>query len=474
MILALILGISGKLIYDIDPFFHFHKPNTDKYFYPLDNERSQNNGICRHFDYDALITGTSMTENFSASEMDALFGTSSIKVPIAGGSYLEADRQLRTALKYNPALKTIVRGLDMLKFVEPADTMRSDLGVYPLYLYDENPLNDVHYLFNKSVLFSRVYSMKKAEKAENFKPGITSFDSYSNWQASFPCGINAIRPEGIHMSTLEKEIHLTEEEKSIINENIYNNMVSIAEEYPDVSFYYFFTPYSAVWWAGIFQSGQIYRQIEAEQYIIEKILEYDNIKLFSFNMRTDIITNLNNYKDYCHYAQWINSLILKWMYEGKYQLTPDNYKQYIEDELAFYTSYDYESLNGQEDYEADFFAAALLNQELTGAKPIVLSHYSSGSNMFSVTKADKYKYLAFYGKKDSAHGELSVYVYDARTEEMTASLTKGSEELDEEWHQYVLDISQAGESFTIVMNGENADSTGDSDSSCIFRDITLY
>lgn len=474
MILALILGISGKLIYDIDPFFHFHKPNTDKYFYPLDNERSQNNGICRHFDYDALITGTSMTENFRTSEMDSIFGTNSIKVPFSGAFYGEINDNIKLALKYNSSLKTVVRCLDFGYFFIPADAMRHDLGEYPTYLYDDNSLNDVCYLFNKSVLFDRIYVMKKATKSDHFEPGITTFDDYSTILLNSSYGVNSVYPEEIHMDSLGEKIHITDEDKNIIDKNIYYNVISLAEEYPDVTFYYFFSPYSIAWWMGLTKSGDIYQQVEAEQYVIEKILKCNNIKLFSFNMRTDITTDFNNYADHLHYGPWINSLILKWMYEGKYQLTPDNYKQYIEDELAFYTSYDYESLNGQEDYEADFFAAALLNQELTGATPMVLSHYSSGSNMFSVTKADKYKYLAFYGKKDSEHGELSVYVYDARTEEMTASLTKGSEELDEEWHQYVLDISQAGESFTIVMNGGNADSTGDSDSSCIFRDITLY
>ena len=32
--------------------------------YPLVNERYQNNGIARHFDYDSVITGTSMTGEF--------------------------------------------------------------------------------------------------------------------------------------------------------------------------------------------------------------------------------------------------------------------------------------------------------------------------------------------------------------------------------------------------------------------------
>lgn len=62
VIVGLELATLGIWVYRIDPYMHFHKPDTARYFYSLDNQRSQNDGITKHFDYDALITGTSMTE----------------------------------------------------------------------------------------------------------------------------------------------------------------------------------------------------------------------------------------------------------------------------------------------------------------------------------------------------------------------------------------------------------------------------
>lgn len=58
--------------------FHYHAP-LKFLSYPLVNERYQNNGIVRHFDYDSVITGTSMTENFKTSEAQKLFGSDFIK-----------------------------------------------------------------------------------------------------------------------------------------------------------------------------------------------------------------------------------------------------------------------------------------------------------------------------------------------------------------------------------------------------------
>jgi hypothetical protein len=103
-------------------------------------------------------------------------------------------------------------------------------------------------------------------------------------------------------------------------------------------------------------------------------VDHKNIHLFSFNGRTDITTDLNHYKDSAHYAAWINSLMLKWMHEGTYQLTEDNYEERIHEEYEFYSTFDNSLLDGQPDYEDDYYAAALLNQELTGAAPLDVLH----------------------------------------------------------------------------------------------------
>ena len=179
------LGVAGGLVYKVDPFFHYHAPDTETYYYRLNNERSQNNGISRNFDYDALITGTSMTENFTTTEMDALFGTHSIKVCYSGGTYREINDNLKIALASQPKLKTVVRCLDMEKFTQGKDEMRTDLGAYPTYLYDDNPFNDLKYVLNRNVIMGRVLPMIAETLHADFAPGMDSFDEYTRWENRF-------------------------------------------------------------------------------------------------------------------------------------------------------------------------------------------------------------------------------------------------------------------------------------------------
>lgn len=89
IVFCIILGMIICVVY-YDPYFHYHSPN-EKFYYNLKNERSQNDGIIRNFDYDAIITGTSMTENFKVSQANDLFNIKAIKVCFAGGTYREID-----------------------------------------------------------------------------------------------------------------------------------------------------------------------------------------------------------------------------------------------------------------------------------------------------------------------------------------------------------------------------------------------
>ena len=179
ILLAAVFLCAAAAVIRVDPFFHYHAPRDDRYFYPLDNERSMNDGILRHFDYDAVITGTSLAACFKTSELDDLFGTHSVKIPASGASYYEINNLIGTALETHPDVKYVFRSIDRHLLLYGADLLRNDLGEYPTYLYDHNPFNDYKYLFNADVLFNRCARMLLDTREPGFVPGHTDFDDYS-------------------------------------------------------------------------------------------------------------------------------------------------------------------------------------------------------------------------------------------------------------------------------------------------------
>lgn len=371
---ALILGILSAPIIYVDPYFHYHKPHSDKFYYRLYNQRSINNGIEKHFDYDAMITGTSMTGNFRTSELDELFGTNSIKVTFDGASYYEVNNNIAVAIDNNPQLRMVVRCLDTMMYFDEKDKMRRDLGKYPEYLYDKNIFNDVNYVFNRELLFTSVYQMIMENIKEARTPGIDNFDDYSSWYQSYLFGVNELYPDKqVDLSKKGEPIHISDEERKLVLENIEANVCSLARENPDIQFYYFIPPYSVAWWQQLNESGEIYKYLEAERIVIEQILACENIKLFSASTEAEITTDLNNYKDNTHYGPWINSLILAFMKEDKFLLTRDNYENYLTDLEKLFQEFDYNSVLLQEDYSDDTLVVGNL-EALYGCK---LGDYSS-------------------------------------------------------------------------------------------------
>ncbi len=341
LFLAIIVFIlfASITIY-IDPLFHYHSP-LNRYKYPINNERYQNDGITRNFEYESIITGTSMTENFKKSEADKIFGSDFIKVPFSGGHYKEINDNLKRAYDSGKDIKYIIRCLDYSHLVEDKDAYREDIE-YPSYLYNNNLFDDVNYVLNKSILFEQTHSVIKHTKA-GFET--TSFDDYANWNGYYTFGAETVLGTYNLKETDSPEHVFLENEHKMVIGNIRQNVTSLAACHPETTFYYFFPPYSICYWDVLKNTGQTDWRIDAEQAAIEEILKYPNIKLYSFCNNFELVCNLDNYKDQAHYGEWINSLILEWMHNGEYLLTKDNYKEYIKTIRNFYNAYDYNSLH---------------------------------------------------------------------------------------------------------------------------------
>ncbi len=336
--LASLLGISA-LTAVIDPYFHYHAP-LSRLTYPIEKERYQNDGIVKHFSYDAILTGTSMTENFKASECDALFGVRSVKTCFSGSSLMEASDHLRRAVGANPDIRLIIRGYDAWNLLEPYDALRESDKI-PFYLYDENPFNDVSYLLNKTILLQDTLGVLK-----HTLKGLptTSFDDYGRWQqwATFDGSLvlkNYQRPEDAG-----EQYPWREADAATLTESLDYNAIALARENPQIQFYYFFTPYSIVYLDDQHQRGLLEKQFAALEQATRELLDVENIHVFSFFNDYGTITNLDNYYDPAHYHEDINTLILQRMAAGEYELTWENYEEHWQEVRTFYLGYDYDSL----------------------------------------------------------------------------------------------------------------------------------
>lgn len=335
--LAVLLMLILAAVMFVDPYFHYHKP-ISFLSYRLSEERYINDGISRHFEYDAMITGTSMAQNFMPSEMDAIFGTKSVKAPFSGAGYQELSENLNRALQRNEKLKTVLWAVDYNGLLREYDWKKYD--DYPDYLYDNNPFNDAAYVFNKSILYHGVLSTVAMSLQGDSS---TTMDEYSSWRNE--TGLRHIM-QSYDRENIDpaKEQDFNDEARRTVTETIQKNIVDLVNEYPDTEFILFYTPYSICYWDALNLLGTMSRQTEAEKIATEMLLECPNIKLYNFFDQYDVICNTDYYNDDGHYSSEVNSKILGWIKGENGRVTKENYLQKLEEERNFYGNYDYESI----------------------------------------------------------------------------------------------------------------------------------
>ena len=339
VLLAAALVLLGGITAIIDPYFHYHAP-IEGLSYNIFFQRYQNHGIVKNFEYDTVITGNSMVENFKTSQCDELFSANTVKVPFSGASLKELDSNLRSAFRHNDGIKRVIMGLDYGSFIQDKDYMAYSDSDYPDFLYDDNIFNDVKYLFNKSILKTSLDVLVRSRAGVP----MTSFDEYSAWPADTMYGREVVFAyHQRHWLDNEKK-PMTQERLELLRGNISQNLLETARANPDTEFYYYFPPYSILFWDKQQRMGTLELTLEAEKEVIDMLLELDNVHLFSFLDDFELICDFSRYKDYIHHDPNVNSYILGCMASGEHELTEDNLDDYLLRMQQFYTNYDYDAL----------------------------------------------------------------------------------------------------------------------------------
>lgn len=304
-ITALILGAVILIVVCIDPFFHYHRPWFGLRAVLTDKEY-QCVGTLRHFEYDSLIAGSSVAENYNNAWFDEAFGGRTIKAVRSYGGTADLCRFLSIAYEKHP-LRQVFYNIDPAALSAAPETTFAATGC-PTYLYDRNPLNDFSYWFNKDVLFEKIPYMIARSLA-----GYDEGESY-NWQEGKVFSEDAVLS---HYKRPEKAAGILPEDHN--RENLAANialLTQMIEAHPETQFYFFFPPYSILWWDDISRNGQRDAVLWNELQTMKALLGHQNVRVYSFMAREDIVTDLDLYMDTLHFSPDINRKIAGWLKDG--------------------------------------------------------------------------------------------------------------------------------------------------------------
>jgi hypothetical protein len=336
MSIALAGGVC-LLNYIVDP-LQFYRQAT--WYTPIFSweQRFQNAGLARNWEYNTIILGTSMTENFVPSHVDETFGgAKTLKLSISGSSLYEERLAGEVALRTGQ-VERIIWGLDYASFRGGKELLHEESGPYPTHLYDTNILNDVKYLFNVSTVEDSLRILKR--KFTDTEQPATNLDYLNNWMygVRHMFGDPRYVYEHYHQAK-QAEIKLVQEGETdsltAAQESFDHNVLRIVREHPEVEFHFFYPPYSILrfqlWYE--YQPERFFNQMEIKKYIYQQLASYPNVHIHDFQSEQEITHQLDYYKDVSHYSQEINQYMIEQMVLGTYEMRSMDDVVSINDEL---------------------------------------------------------------------------------------------------------------------------------------------
>ncbi len=321
ILLVLFLGLVNFMI---DPFQQYRKATLHKTIFM--KEFYLNAGLIKNYDYDSVVIGSSMIQNFKINNISKYLNFDKpIKLPISAGKINEHYTILKSAIKIKK-VKNVLFGVDIL-------SLRNSKNRLPNYLYDYNLMNDYLYLISidtlkRSLLYPFLhYTLSK-------KHPRLDYNLMFQWQHNhLESDFNSTK---VLHSFQNKTVDLDEDENQerLLNErttNIDKYIVPLIKGNPKINFIFFYPPYSILKYKSLEQSQILNNFILTKKYLFKKLSEYKNVKLYDFQIVNSITTNLNNYRDPIHYHQKINTWMLKQIAENNYLTTKENINNYLEE-----------------------------------------------------------------------------------------------------------------------------------------------
>lgn len=298
-----LFAFAAGLVFLFDPFYHFHAPFFG--LRPVLTEKEyQVDGTLKNFAYDALLLGSSHSDNFDLAQADALFGKTFVKGARAGGNLFDLCAYAETAFAERD-LSLVLFNADAAALYNPERESFADTG-FPLYLSDANPFNDIRYLLNKDVLLRRIpYAI-----AQSASPSFDAARSYS-WHTGKTFSKETTLANYPRHPRIEEAADPAEGREAF--ERNCERVIALVAAHPETEFVFFFPPVSMLYWDSVHRAGMLEQILRAEEDFLSRLLAHDNVSAYYFCTDEALITDLDRYMDFTHYDEKANDDMLKEM-----------------------------------------------------------------------------------------------------------------------------------------------------------------
>jgi hypothetical protein len=298
----------------VDPFQQYRKAGRFPARFYNAWQRYENPGIAKHYDYDRIVTGSSLMECVIPADVDHFMGGKTINLSVSAETAYDAARLLGVALRTGKP-KQVIMNLDYNAFSGPPD--RSGFTEpFPSYLYDDHLWNDVPYLLGVET------TRKSLETLAGLHWSRFNTDPqrmwYWGWEHQF---FAAKAVQGLDAANLNARFHQPARTLEGMQASFEANLAPLIERHPAVRFTFVYAPYSILVWSDFQQRGQVEVTLAFRDWLFERTRRYPNVEFFDFQAEPALVTDLDYFTDIYHFSPKVSKAMVEAIAQGRYRLT---------------------------------------------------------------------------------------------------------------------------------------------------------
>lgn len=333
-----VMLLPALITFLFDPFYQYHMPffNLKASLHDRDNQVV---GTIRTFDYDSVLLGSSVAENFDSTFLDNRYHCKTLKVIRASGSVADLLYYMDMAHEEQD-IKNVFWCMDIFAITASTEVTLYDESI-PRYLHTKTIFDDITYLYNKDILFKEI----PLSIANSFMDRGTDGNAY-NWAEDKTFSIEQAMKAYQKPENALPAASVSEETRTLIEKNT-SLVIEEITSHPETEYTVIFPPYSLLWWDCGYTNGLADEYFLVLETLLPKLLECENVTVYYFQSEKEIVCDLNYYMDMIHYSPAINQHMLNCIANEDNQVTNENLDDVLTD---MKNTFDYITTEGIYEY----------------------------------------------------------------------------------------------------------------------------
>ena len=304
---VLLTSATAVFVYLRDPFQVFRRASGTANLY--DVAEFQVPGLARQYPYDAVVAGTSTSNNFRPEDLEAALGWKAVNFAIPGATMREQRAVLEVALATGK-VRHVFWGIDPFAF-------RADAGrPFPYYLYREPGWRTAPYLVNGGAL---LHGLTTIVLPDARRTSLAQWNDKRNWDRQY----GRARVLAFWQNRRVLVPVALPETRAQADQVVAERVSSLVRLHPGVQFHFVLLPYTILYDKLLVDErpAEFDANCRLDTALVEAVGALPNARVHSFRDASDITLNLDAFKDLLHFSGDVSRQIIREVADGRRGVT---------------------------------------------------------------------------------------------------------------------------------------------------------